>query len=352
KKTDIEISGGKFSAVSDNLSGESIGFSDKYVIPGFIDIHTHAALGTDAMDKNYDFDRVEKYFYSCGVTTFFPSTISAKHEDILASMKIYAANDKIIGINLEGPYISPENKGAHDAASIRPGDINELKEYMAASGNKIRITTVAPEVEGNIEFIKKASKLMTVSLGHTVADYETSVKGFEAGAKNVTHTFNTMNPIHHREPSLQGAAFERDDVFCEAICDGIHIHPAIIKMMYKVLGPDRMVLVSDSMAATGLDDGKYGLGSNVEVVVSGGIARTLSGALAGSTSNIMMGVRNAVSYGIALESAVKMASITPARVVGLDNEYGSITVGKKADFVVLDKELNVIATFKNGEKVF
>jgi len=347
-KTDIEVSNGKISSIGENLEGEFVDCKGNYIIPGLVDIHTHAALGTDSMDKDYDFDRVEKYFLSCGVTTFFPTTISACHEDILEAMKKAAANDRIVGINLEGPYISKENKGAHEESVIRPGNIDELKEYFDASGGKIKLTTVAPEVPGNMEFIKEASKLMTVALGHTVADYDTSAKGFDAGAKNVTHTFNTMNPIHHRNPSLQCAAFEREDVYCEAICDGIHLHPSIIRMMYKVLGPDRMILVSDSMAATGLDDGKYILGGNVETIVKDGVARTAAGNLAGSTCNVMQGVRNAVKFGIPLENAVKMASITPAKLTGIDKTAGSISVGKNADFVVLDKELNVLNTYKKG----
>ena len=281
-KTDIEVSDGKISAIGESLAGDSVDMSDKYIVPGLVDIHTHAALGTDAMDKDYDFDRVEKFFFSCGVTTFFPTTISANHDDIVAAMKKAAENDRIVGINLEGPYISKQNKGAHDETTIRPGNIDELKEYHSLSGGKIRLTTVAPEVEGNMDFIKEASKLMTVALGHTTADYDTAAKGFEAGARNVTHTFNTMNPIHHRNPSLQCAAFEREDVTCEAICDGIHLHPAIIRLMYKVLGPDRMILVSDSMGATGLDDGSYVLGGNVNVTVKDGVARTEAGNLAGS----------------------------------------------------------------------
>ncbi len=351
-KTDIAISDGKFSSIGENLSGESFDMSGKYIIPGLIDIHTHAALGTDAMDSDYDFDKVEKFFFSCGVTTFFPTTISAKHEDIVWTMKNVAKNDRIIGINLEGPYISSQNRGAHDETTIRPGNIDELKEYLMLSGGKIKLTTVAPEVEGNLEFIREASKLMTVALGHTTADYETAVKGFEAGARNVTHTFNTMNPIHHRNPSLQCAAFERDDVTCEAICDGIHLHPSIIRMMYRVLGSDRMILVSDSMAATGLEDGKYVLGGNVETVVTGGVARTSAGNLAGSTCNLMQGVKNAVKFGIPLEDAVKMASITPAKATGIDENLGSIAVGKNADFIILDTELNVASTYKNGKKVY
>lgn len=351
-KTDIEVSDGIFTAIGDNLPGEYCDLSGKYLIPGLVDIHTHAALGTDTMDKDYDYYKVEKYFFSNGVTTFFPTTISASHEDILFTLKKLAANDRVIGINLEGPYISKNNKGAHNDEVIRPGDINELKQYISASGNKLKLTTVAPEIEGNIEFIKEASKYLTVALGHTVADYDIAAEGFGAGATNVTHIFNTMNPIHHRKPSLQCAAFERENVFCEVICDGIHLHPSIIKMLYNILGPDRMVLISDSMAATGLRDGKYMLGGSVETIVTDGVARTAAGNIAGSTANIMMGVRNAVNYGIPLESAIKMASITPTKVVGVDKDYGSITVGKKADFVIIDKELKILNTYKNGEKVY
>lgn len=351
-QTDVKFIDDKITSIGQNLSGEAIDLSGKYLIPGLFDIHTHAALGTDTMDKDYDFDKVESYFFSNGVTTFFPTTISGAHDDILFTLKKLGENDRVNGINLEGPYISKNNKGAHNEDVIRPGDLNELKEYIAASNGKLKLTTVAPETQENLNFIKEASKLLTVSLGHTVADYDMSVKGFEAGAKNVTHIFNTMNPIHHRNPSLQCAAFERDDVFCEVICDGIHLHPSIIRMMYKILGPDRMVLISDSMAATGLKDGKYLLGGTVETIVTDGVARTAGGNIAGSTANIMMGVRNAVNFGIKLEDAVKMASITPSKVVNMDEVYGSISVGKKADFVVTDKDLNVISTYKNGIKVF
>ena len=351
-KTDIEVSGGKIDKIGENLTGDSVDMSGKYIIPGLVDIHTHAALGTDTMDKDYDFDKVENFFFSCGVTTFFPTTISATHEDIVSAMKKVAENDRIVGINLEGPYISKENKGAHDQSTIRPGNINELKEYLALSGGKIKLTTVAPEVEGNLEFISQASKIMTVALGHTTADYDMAVKGFEAGAKNVTHTFNAMNPIHHRNPSLQCAAFEQENITCEAICDGIHLHPSIIRLMYKVLGPDRMILVSDSMAATGLEDGKYILGGNVEVTVTDGVARIGEGNLAGSTCNLMQGVKNAVKFGISFENAVKMASITPAKLTGINKNLGSITIGKNADFVILDGELNVVSTYKNGKIVY
>lgn len=352
KQKDIEVSNDIISDIGENLQGEFVDLFDKYVIPGLIDIHTHAALGTDTMDKDYDFEKVEKYFFSNGITTFFPTTISGTHEDILYTLKKLGKNDNVIGINLEGPYISKNNKGAHIEDVIRLGNIGELKEYIAASNGKLKLTTVAPESPESLEFIKEASKLLTVSLGHTIADYDMSVKAFDSGAKNVTHIFNTMNPIHHRNPSLQCAAFERDDVFCEVICDGIHLHPSIIRMLYKILGPDRMVLISDSMAATGLKDGKYFLGGTVETVVTDGVARTAGGNIAGSTTNIMMGVRNAVKFGIKLEDAVKMASITPSRVVNIDNNYGSITVGKKADFIILDKDLNIISTYKNGIKVF
>ena len=355
EKTDIKIENGKITAVGENLADSNcLDSTGKYIIPGLVDIHTHGAVGTDTMDSDFDFEKWQKYLLSYGVTTFFPTTVSESDENVCATLKRLAKNDNVVGINLEGPYINVNKRGAHNEKTIRPGDIHEMKKYIDISGGKIKITTIAPEIPGNMEFIKelKADGRVVISAGHSSADAETATASFKAGVTNLTHTFNAMNGLLHREPNLVGAALAEDSVTCEVISDGIHLHPLVVVMLYKTLGSDRMVLISDSMAATGLEDGNYALGGgSMEVIVKNSVARTLDGAIAGSTKNLMQMVRCAIEFGIPKEEAIKMASITPAKTVGIDKTCGSISTGKAADLVICDDALNVINTFKDGTLV-
>ena len=355
EKVDIKIANGKIIAVGTNLADDDVmDLSGKYIIPGLVDIHTHGAVGTDTMDSDFNFEKWQKYLFSYGVTTFFPTTVSEFDENVCATLERLATNDNVVGINLEGPYINVTKRGAHNEKTIRPGDITEMKKYIDISGGKIKITTVAPEIDGNMEFIKeiKADGRVVISAGHSAADADTAVSSFKAGVTNLTHTFNAMNSLLQRETNLVGAALAEDSVTCEVISDGIHLHPLVVLMLYKTLGSDRMVLISDSMAATGLADGNYSLGGgSMDVVVKDSVARTLDGAIAGSTKNLMQMVRCAIEFGIPKEEAIKMASITPAKAVGIDNTYGSISAGKAADLVICDENLNVIDTFKDGTLV-
>ncbi len=352
-KADILIEDGVIKEIG-NICGEGEDFSGKYIIPGLIDIHTHGAVKTETMDFDFAFEKWQNYLFGYGVTTFFPSTVSGTDEQIIDCLKKMAENDKVEGVNLEGPYINAAKKGAHVEETLRGGNFDEFAKYMEISKNKIKLTTVAPETPGNLEFIKEITEKsdVKVALGHSTATYEEAMEGIKAGATQLTHTFNAMPPLGHREPGLAGAAFDNDAVFCEVISDGIHLHPAIVRLLYKALGSDRMVLISDSMAATGLDDGSYRLGGAMEVTVTDGVARTPYGAIAGSTKNLMQMVRSAINFGIPKEEAIKMATITPARAVNIDNFQGSIEAGKKADLVICDENLEVIKTIKNGEVVF
>jgi len=355
EKTDVKIENGKVANIGTNLNDSDVmDLTGKYIIPGLVDIHTHGAVGTDTMDSDFDFEKWQKYLLSYGVTTFFPTTISESDENICATLERLAKNDNVVGINLEGPYINTSKRGAHNEKTIRPADIYEMKKYIDISGGKIKITTVAPEIPGNMDFIKelKADGRVVISAGHSTADSDTAVASFKAGVTNLTHTFNAMNSLLHREPALVGAALTTDTVTCEVISDGIHLHPFVVLMLYKILGSDRMVLISDSMAATGLADGNYALGGgSMEVIVKDSVARTPGGAIAGSTKNLMQMVRCAIEFGIPKEDAIKMASITPAKAVGIDKTCGSISPGKTADLVICDEALNVISTFKNGHLV-
>ncbi len=352
EKVNIKIENGKITEIGTNLTDSDVmDLTGKHIIPGLVDIHTHGAVGTDTMDSDFDLEKWQKYLLSNGVTTFFPTTASQSDENICSTLARLADNDNIVGINLEGPYINVSKRGAHNEKTIRPADINEMKKYIDISGGKIKITTVAPEIDGNMDFIKELKKdgRVVISAGHSSAAADTAVASFKAGVTNLTHTFNAMNGLLHREPNLVGAALANDNVTCEVISDGIHLHPLVVLMLYKLLGSDRMVLISDSMAAAGLADGNYALGGgSMKVVVKDSVARTLDGAIAGSTKNLMQMVKCAIEFGIPKEDAIKMATITPAKVVGIDKACGSISAGKAADLVICDEALNVINTFKDG----
>ena len=219
RQQDIEIKQGKITKIADFLpDGEDmIDACGRYVLPGLIDIHTHGAVGTDTMFEDFDFDKWQNYLFSYGITTFFPTTVTHNREKILAVLKKLAANEKVEGINLEGPYLEKSKRGAHDENEIRPGDLAEFDIFFKASGQKLRLTTIAPEVGNNLDFIRQLKKNypIVVALGHSAAGYDQAVAGYQAGASDLTHTFNAMNSLHHRDPGLVGAALSNDAVFCE-----------------------------------------------------------------------------------------------------------------------------------------
>lgn len=320
-----------------------------YIIPGLVDIHTHGVIGEDAMHVD-KFEEYVYFMYSKGITTFYPTSVTATSEDMEKMAVFFADKEEITGINIEGPYINAKMKGAHQEKLICEGDIGVLYRLQELSGNKIKLITVAPEIGQNLEFITKAVDLgITVSLGHTACDYETAVTAFNAGANHVTHLFNAMSPLHHRQSGLIGAAFDKP-FYVEIICDGIHVVPEVVRMAYKVLGSERMILISDSMQATGLADGEYLLGG-LKTKVEDGIARTEDGALAGSTSTLYDMMRSVIRMGIPVEEAVRMATETPAKSVG-ETKIGVLKPGMQADFVILDKDFEVVQTVKGGKTVF
>lgn len=339
KICDIVCDGGKIAYVgSTELSG--IDFKGKRAFAGLIDIHTHGIGGVDTM--NADFDEMAMLQAKNGTTTFYPTTMTASEERLkhVLNAKIPERGAKIPGFHLEGPYINPDRCGAQNAEFIRKTDINEFAGY-----DKAKIITVAPETENALEFIKNTN--MLVCLGHTAADYETACAAARAGAKCLTHTFNAMPPLHHREPSVIGAAFD-NDMYVQVICDGKHIHPSVIRILYKLFGADRMILISDSMRATLLSDGEYEFGG-LPITVKGAVARTHDGALAGSTSTLLDCVKCAVDFGIDINDAFKMASQTPAKLMGLD--CGAIKEGLDCDIVVINDDMSLDTVIINGEAI-
>ena len=325
-----------------------------YVIPGFVDIHFHGCMGYDFCDGTKEaFDAITKYQAENGVTSISPATMTLSREElkrIFAEAAKYqnVTGSTICGITMEGPFVSKAKKGAQNGDYIHKPDVDFYKEMQSLSGNLIKQVAVAPEEDEDFAYIKEISQETVISVAHTMADYDTAKKAFACGATHVTHLFNAMLPFAHRDPAVVGAAFDHKDVFVELICDGIHIHPSMVRAMFQLFGPERICMISDSMMATGMPNGEYSLGGQAVNVV-GKKATLADGTIAGSASNLYDCFKTAVlEMEIPLESAVLASTLTPAKSLGLDKDCGSITVGKVADFVLLDEKLSILHVIKDG----
>ena len=338
--------------VHDNLrSGSTC-----YLIPGLIDIHTHGALGGDHTDGCGDKMReIAEYYAKNGTTSFLATTLTATEEALSNAVRIAGSYERpengarCQGIHLEGPFFSHEKRGAHPADLIRQPDISMFKRLNELSGNKVKLVAVSPELDGAMEFIKEVSKVCHISLAHSACEYKTAMLGFASGATLVTHLFNGMNPFLHREPGIIGAAMDAG-AFVEVICDGYHLHPSVIRLIFKVFGR-KVCLISDSLRCAGLPDGDYESAGLAVTVKSGKAILKDGGSLAGSTITLLQGVRNAVSLGIPLADAISAASINCARAVGRTGLIGSITPGAFADLVLLDGELNIKKVYMGGKEI-
>lgn len=296
--------------------------------PGLIDIHSHGCIGLDTMDLGA-LSEMAAYEFAHGITTWFPTTMTASAEEIeqVTAQPLPQDTAHLPGFHLEGPFINATYKGAQRAVYIVPPTVETFRRF----GNIAR-TTLAPEVPGALDFIRACG--IQVSIGHTACTYDDLRRAAEAGATSLTHTFNAMSPIHHRNPGPIPAAWETG-LFAEVIADGRHLHPAIVRMAHALFGTQRMVLISDSMRATGLGDGVYQFGGQ-QVTVENGRALTASGNLAGSTSTLYDCVLSAIGMGIAADDAFAMASDSPARLMHLNK--GQIREGYDADFILTDRE--------------
>ena len=256
----------------------------------------------------------------------------------------------IAGIHMEGPYLSPEKKGAQKASYLHAPDAAMFRRLSAASGNKIRIITIAPELPGSDAFIREFKDTVAISLGHSTASYEIAENAFAAGANHVTHLFNAMPAFSHRAPGVVGAALDTPLCNVELICDGVHIHPSVVRAVFKMFGSKRVILISDTMRAAGMPDGDYTLGGQA-VQVKGNRATLSDGTLAGSVTDLMKCMKTAVSFGIPLADAVRAAAVNPAMAIGIFSRVGSLEPGKRANVVVLDQNLDVKDVFFRGELV-
>ncbi|MDP9750999.1 N-acetylglucosamine-6-phosphate deacetylase [Thermoanaerobacter pentosaceus] len=342
-----------------NVDAEVIDVEGKKIVPGFIDIHIHGGVGHDTMDANYEaLNAISVHLARHGVTSFCATTMTMDVPYILnalkninETMKKGTAGAQILGTYVEGPFISKEHKGAQDEKYIIPPDKNLFDEFLEIAGGNIKVIALAPEKDPEGSFIEHVTKKgVKVSLGHTNATYEEMKNGVEHGATIAVHTYNGMKGLHHREPGALGEVFLDDRIYSEIIVDFIHTHPASVKLLIKIKGTDKVILISDAMSACGLGDGEYKLGGQ-KVFVKNGEARLESGSLAGSTLTLDKAVKNITSLGVPLFEACKMASLNPAKAIGVDDRKGIIEVGKDADIVVLNNDLTVYMTIIEG-KVF
>lgn len=333
----------------------------RYILPGLVDTHFHGCAGYDFCDGTVEAMRaIASYELTHGITAITPATMTLSEDTLMGICKTcaeavetetlkegIALKDVLKGIYLEGPFISMEKKGAQNPAYIHKPDIEMLDRLQQAAKGLIKIAVIAPETEGAMECIRAGRGKYRFSIAHTCADYETAKEAIEAGAAHVTHLYNAMPPFTHRKPGVIGAAAEDAKTEAELICDGIHIHPSVVKSTFKLFGAERMVLISDSMMATGMEDGEYALGGQ-PVHVKGNLATLADGTIAGSATNLYDCMRTAIRMGISKEEAVRAASFNPAKAVGIEGECGSLKEGRKADILIADSEFNLCEVIKSG----
>lgn len=356
---DIAVRDGKINRIAPNLEEEdSLDMTGCLIAPGFVDIHIHGCVGADTCDGTREsIAKMAHHLAGEGVTSFCPTTMTVSLPQIrtvLSSVKDCMANPpegaSVRGVNMEGPYISANRRGAQKEEYVRKPDWQEFKCLYDECGGIVKLVDIAPECGCGAEFIDHVSQYCKVSLAHTEADYRQAKDAFRHGITHVTHLYNAMNGVHHRRPGAVGAVFDDDKAVAEMICDGFHIHPAVLRASFRLLGEDRTVIISDSMRAAGMPDGISELGGQ-KVYVKGGQARLEDGTIAGSTTNLHQEVKNLIQWGIPLRQVIKSATINPAREIGAENVIGSIQVGKQADFVVVDQNWNIRLTVINGKIV-
>lgn len=339
---------------------EVIDAEGRRVVPGFLDIHTHGAVGVDVNSADADaLRKIGAFFAGNGTTAWLASVLTDTKEqtewciDQFLSLDQSAADAaELLGIHLEGPFLAKEYKGAMPEHLLRKPDIPLVREYQERARGNIRYMTVSPELEGAAELIRELGALgIAAAIGHSGADYAAAMEAIRAGAAASTHTGNAMRLLHQHEPAILGAALE-SDIYCEMICDGLHLHPGIVRLWTKVKGAGRMIAVTDSIMAAGLPDGKYHLGVN-EVIVKDGDARlAFGGARAGSTLTQNRALRNVLEFTKApLEEILPMFTENPAKLIGVFDRKGSIEDGKDADLVVLGDGLEIERVFLRGNSV-
>lgn len=354
----FSVENGRFAHVLEDVPGPAEDLDGALVIPGLVDIHVHGCAGADFSDGDYaGLVHMARYLARRGVTSFAPASMTlpydaldkAFHAAARLRREGLADGARLMGIQMEGPFLSREKRGSQNPAYLRLPDWDRFLQLYDAAEGLLRIVDVAPELPGAVEFTRRASEKCRVSVAHTAAGYDQAAAVFDAGATHLTHLFNAMSGIHHRHPGPIGAASERENVTAELICDGIHVHPSAVRMAFRLF-PGRICLISDALRCCGMADGSYSLGGQ-EILLSGGVARLTGGAIAGSAADLYQCMRRAVSFGIPREQAVWAATALPARVIGRESETGAIADGRAADFVICGGELEPRAVYLGGKRL-
>lgn len=363
KSADITISDQVFKQIDlldgkhETLDKEGLDCSDKLILPGFIELHSHGCIGYDfTTSSSEEIEKMCEFYAANGITSILATTMTIGYDTYKRAMQNIRKvceegtnGSRIIGINMEGPFLGAAKKGAHDTRYLLSINEQKYEELNELSGDRVRIIDIDPDLPGAISFIEKYSKSKVISLAHTACDYDTAAAAINAGASHVTHLFNAMNGLHHRAPGIIGAVSDYP-VNAEIICDGIHIHPSVLRLVFKAF-PEKLILISDSMSAAGLADGPYELGGQ-KVIVENGKATLEDGTIAGSTTTMYKAFKKAIEIGIPVEQAVLSATLYPARAIHADNETGSIEAGKLADFIIMDKNYSIENVYSAGKLIY
>ena len=365
KDRTVIVENGRITSISNDILSipadeETWDLSGLLLVPGFIDIHIHGALGQDTSDGNVNaLETISSYLAEKGVTGFCPTTMMLPQEAIRNALKSAETFRQenfpgaiMLGLRLEGPFLSKEKCGVQNPEYAKDPSSKYIEELLSGfPEDLVRIIDIAPELPGAEEAIMHLKEKYVLSMAHTAAVYDCAKKAIGHGVRHGTHLFNAMNPLSHHEPGAVGALLEDQEATCELICDGLHIHPAVLKLAWKLLGEDRAVVVSDAMRASGMPDGEYDLGGTI-VKVSQGRTDFGNGKLAGSTTDLYSEFLFLLSLGIPVTSALRSVSINPARVLGIEELTGSLEVGKYADMVALDKHNRIQKVWVRGRLVF